>query len=58
MENVWPRHFCISKEGRHLYVVEQKMNKLQVWDISPADGTVTLSHQMTSDNQPAVVFEI
>ena len=58
MKKVWPRHFTISKDGNQLFVVEQKLNKLQVWNISPENGGLTLHQELPSDNQPAVVVEL
>ena len=57
-KGVWPRHFAISKDGTQLFVVEQKQDKLQVYNISQEDGGLTLDKEMPSYNQPAVVVEI
>jgi len=58
VKKVWPRHFKISKDGNQLFVVEQKLNKLQVWNISSESGGLTLHQELPSDNQPAVVVEL
>jgi len=58
VKGVWPRHFTISKDGKQLFVVEQKLNKLQIWNISSEDGSLSLHQEMPSENQPAVVVEI
>ena len=55
---VWPRHFSISSDGRSLYLVEQFLNKLQVWNISEADGTLNLKMESASENSPSYVCEI
>ena len=54
---MWPRHFTISKDGNQLFVVEQKLNKLQIWKIDSGDGSLTLDQEAPSQNSPAVVVE-
>ena len=57
VKGVWPRHFTISKDGKHIFVVEQKLNKLQIWNINSEDGSLTLEKEAPSENSPAVVVE-
>ena len=57
VKGVWPRHFTISKDGNQLFVVEQKLNKLQIWKINSGDGSLTLDQEAPSQNSPAVVVE-
>ena len=57
VKGVWPRHFTISKDGNQLFVVEQKLNKLQIWKINSEDGSLTLDQEAPSENSPAVVVE-
>ena len=54
---MWPRHFTISKDGTQLFVVEQKLNKLQIWKINSEDGSLTKEQEAPSNNSPAVVVE-
>ena len=56
-KGVWPRHFTISKDGNQLFVVEQKLNKLQIWKIHSEDGSLTKEQEAPSENSPAVVVE-
>merc|ERR1712110_1000721 len=53
VKGVWPRHFTISKDGKQIFVVEQKLNKLQIWNIDSEDGSLSLHQEMPSENQPA-----
>ena len=57
VKGVWPRHFTISKDGKQIFVVEQKLNKLQIWNIDSEDGSLTLEKEAPSENSPAVVVE-
>jgi len=49
--------FTISKDGKQIFVVEQKLNKLQIWNIDSEDGSLTLEKEAPSENSPAVVVE-
>ena len=55
--NLWPRHFTISSDGKKIFLAEQLLNKLQVWDILD-DGTVSLNVEIPSKNSPAIVLEL
>ena len=55
--NVWPRHFTISSDGKNIFLAEQLLNKLQVWDILD-DGTVSMIEEIPSENSPAIVIEL
>ena len=55
--NVWPRHFTISSDGKMIFLAEQLLNKLQVWDILD-DGTVSMKVEIPSENSPAIVIEL
>ena len=55
--DVWPRHFSFSADGRFIYLVEQKLNKLQVWNVDH-NGMVSLKAETASDNVPTYVTEV
>ena len=55
--NVWPRHFTISSDGKNIFLAEQLLNKLQIWDILDG-GTVSLKAEIPSKNSPAIVLEL
>ena len=55
--NLWPMHFTISSDGKKIFLAEQLLNKLQVWDILD-DGTVSMNVEIPSENSPAIVLEL
>ena len=54
---VWPRHFSNSSDGQSIFLVEQFLNKLQIWNILE-DGTVRLNLEKASENSPSCILEV
>ena len=55
--DVWPRHFSFSADGRFIYLVEQKLNKLQIWNVDH-NGLVSSKAETVSENVPTFVTEV
>ena len=55
--DLWPRHFSFSSDGNYIYLVEQLLNKLQIWKIAD-NGTLGLKSETASENAPSFVTEL